>query len=374
MHLNLNFIKSILKNVPGKSLENKVVVIECDDWGGIRTPSVNAYNAMLNDGLKIGTSTYDQFDTLEDSDDLRATFEVLSRHKDFKGNPAVMSPFINMANPDFEKIKSSGFKNYQYEVFSETYKRYKRNSDIMSVWNQGVKEGIFIPEYHGREHVSLDLWLETLQSGNESLLKAFDYQFVALELEETPEFAKAFRPNFFIRKLESLPDVRNSLIDGIHLFKETFGFKPTVFNATNGVFIDELNKDLAENQMFYNAVPRQRLVMNKTGEYRYITYKSGQISQEGIKYYIRNCNFEPSAPAYKGIGHTINQIQGAFIAGKPAIISTHRVNFNGSLDQKNRKHGIEQLDKLLSEILKKWPDVIFLSSRDFVKKFFCQCN
>ena len=34
-------ISSNLKNVPGKKFEEKAIVIECDDWGGQRMPSLS---------------------------------------------------------------------------------------------------------------------------------------------------------------------------------------------------------------------------------------------------------------------------------------------------------------------------------------------
>jgi hypothetical protein len=37
-----------LKNIPGPNIKRKVVVIECDDWGGIRMPSAQAYQKLLD--------------------------------------------------------------------------------------------------------------------------------------------------------------------------------------------------------------------------------------------------------------------------------------------------------------------------------------
>ena len=34
-----------------------------------------------------------------------------------------MTPFTNMANPDFEKIKSGGFIEYHFEKFTDTLKQ-----------------------------------------------------------------------------------------------------------------------------------------------------------------------------------------------------------------------------------------------------------
>ncbi len=57
----------------------------------------------------------------------------------------------------------------------------------------------------------------------------------------------------------------------------------------------------------------------------------------------------------RDIGH-------AFSWKKPAIISSHRVNYIGSLDKSNIDHGLQQLDTLLKTIVKKWPEVEFINT------------
>ena len=47
---------------------------------------------------------------------------------------------------------------------------------------------------------------------------------------------------------------------------------------------------------------------------------------------------------------------------RPAIISSHRVNYVGFLDERNRDKNLKLLKTLLDKILNKWPDVEFLSS------------
>jgi hypothetical protein len=60
------------------------------------------------------------------------------------------------------------------------------------------------------------------------------------------------------------------------------------------------------------------------------------------------------------VSFTMKQIEAAFFWGKPAIISSHRVNFCGHIDPKNREKGITYLKNLLKQIQKKWPDVEFV--------------
>ena len=52
----------------------------------------------------------------------------------------------------------------------------------------------------------------------------------------------------------------------------------------------------------------------------------------------------------------------SFLLHKPAIISTHRLNYVGGIDESNRLNNLAALDSLLREITRKWPDVEFMNS------------
>jgi hypothetical protein len=56
------------------------------------------------------------------------------------------------------------------------------------------------------------------------------------------------------------------------------------------------------------------------------------------------------------------RIQVAFLYNKPAVISSHRVNYVGYIDSKNRDIGLGQLKKLLERVVERWPDVNFIST------------
>jgi len=58
----------------------------------------------------------------------------------------------------------------------------------------------------------------------------------------------------------------------------------------------------------------------------------------------------------------MGEIEQVFSCHKPAIISTHRVNYIGALHPENRERSLKLLKQLLQLIKKKWPDVEFLTS------------
>src|SRR5690606_400030 len=111
-------------------------------------------------------------------------------------------------------------------------------------------------------------------------------------------------------------------------------------------------------------------VPDKNGNLKLKYYRTGKKTSGGLIYYTRNCAFEPTDPGYLGIGLTLRQIEAAFRWGKPANISTHRVNFIGTLNEKNRDKGLKELRSLLKAIVLRWPDVEFMSSADMFKALY----
>ena len=62
--------RKYLKNLPGKRLGRKIVVIESDDWGGIRMPSKKVFDSLLSQGVRVDKCHFNRFDSLENENDL----------------------------------------------------------------------------------------------------------------------------------------------------------------------------------------------------------------------------------------------------------------------------------------------------------------
>ncbi|MCW3804137.1 hypothetical protein [Plebeiibacterium marinum] len=361
-------IKTNLKNIPGKHIKKKYVVIECDDWGGIRMPSKKVHEKIIKSGLNIKPSRYD-YDTLASSEDLQILFECLEQVKDSKGNSAVITAVCNMTNPDFDKIKESGYKTYFYEPFTHTLEKYYDNN-VFNIWRQGIDRGIFFPELHGREHISVQVWMEELRQGNEELRTAFDHGFVSLCLSNIHKEVQGFRPEFFFASEHHIPFLKQSIFDAVKIFETTFEFKPEVFAPSNLVFHPIFEKSLAKSGIKYLYVNRNMTIPDSRGSIKVKKYTPGKKTNDGLIYYTRNCVFEPTEKNYRGIEYTLKQIEASFRWGKPANISTHRANFMGTICKENRDAGISELEKLLKQIVKKWPDVEFVTSREAMNNYF----
>ena len=88
----------------------------------------------------------------------------------------------------------------------------------------------------------------------------------------------------------------------------------------------------------------------------------GKRNKYGQRYMTRNCFFEPSTPGKDWVDTCLHEIATAFRWRKPAIISSHRVNYIGALEESNRDHGLLKLRELLDSIIRRWPETEFVSS------------
>jgi len=359
-----------IKNLPGKSIRRKIVVLECDDWGSIRMPSKEVYDFLMRSGIPVGQNRFSKYDTLADKEDLENLFENLLKVRDAYGRPAVMTPVVNVANPDFKKIRESGFRNYFYEPFTETLLRYGRGQETFDTWKKGIESGIFVPEFHGREHIAVHFWLKRLEKADQNLRTAFDHEVVSIDIKDIHPALSGFRPEFYFDSGSQIAFLKSSISEGTELFREIFGYTPRAFVPGNNIFHPVFEETVAVAGIKYLYISHFNSIPDGAGNLRRKYYPVGKKTPSGLRYYTRNCAFEPTDPAYHGIDLTLKQIEAAFRWGKPANISTHRVNFIGAIEKANREKGLRELSLLLKTIVRKWPDVEFMSSESMFKVLY----
>ena len=96
-------------------LPRPIVVIESDDWGSIRMPSVKVLDDLKAKGYRYADYIgYDKYDTLASNDDLEVLLDTLSSVKDSEGNQARLTMNTVVCNPNFERIRQSAYQEYYY--------------------------------------------------------------------------------------------------------------------------------------------------------------------------------------------------------------------------------------------------------------------
>ena len=355
----LHKIKQNVVNIPGWRTNRKIVVFESDDWGSIRMPSISVLQELRAFGIPVDKSPYCRFDALESNTDMELLFDLLSSFKDYKGQHPILTANTVIANPNFNKIEKSSFQEYFYEPFTETLTKYPHHDKVYDLYQEGIKEKIFHPQFHGREHVNVQLWMKLLKD-NKDFKFAFYRNMWGLSNDVFPDL-KSIQATFDSNDNDFLI---TSIIEGLGLFETVFGYKSESFIANNYIWSTELEKILAEKGVKHLQGMKYQLLPKKKEEPRkLIRHYLGDQNNHNQIYGVRNCAFEPSING-KGFEKTISEISNAFFWNKPAIISTHRINFIGSLNKKNQIENAIEFRLLLKTILKKWPETEFMTTAD----------
>lgn len=357
-------VLTALASIPGFSTKRKLIIFASDDWGGVRIRSAEARKLLLEAGVEMDGNRFDRFDMLESNEDLEGLFEVLLSHKDHKGNHPVITAVANVANPDFEKIKATGFSEYHYEPFTETLKSYPNHNRVFELYQKGIALNIFTPELHGREHLQVNWWLQNLQAGNKIVLKAFENEFWHIPGKHLlhPHQRSLAAAYDMLDKTE-VKEQKQIVADGARLFSELFGYNATLFIPPAMHYHKNLESAVWETGCKMIDVPRLRKMPIGSGRSALRFHYLGQKSSFGLRYFTRNAVFEPNMhPNDDGVSTCMKGIETAFKYRKPAIISNHRAAFVGGIDPANRDKGLKALDKLLKMILNRWPEAEFISA------------
>lgn len=348
-----------LLNAPGWRTKKRIVVIESDDWGSIRMPSLDVYNEFLRRGLNLSNSDYNRVDTLESDEDLLQLYEVLSSHSDSEGNHPVFTANMVVANPDFKKIKADKFQRYFYEPVIDTLRAYPGRDRVISLWKEGHEIGIFHPQLHGREHVNVERWMNALRIQTPEIMFTFSHN-TTFSGEEDYNFMEVL--DFTSR--DEIAGMKESLNEGLLLFEEIFGYRSKSFIPPCYTWDSELESVLYNNGVRYlQGLIVQLVPKGSFGNYKRRYHYLGSMSKSGLTYLIRNCYFEPALSASSDVvGDCLRKIDIAFSWHKPAIVCSHRLNYMGSVDERNRTTNLKLLHNLLNRIIRYWPDVEFMPS------------
>jgi hypothetical protein len=266
-----SFILPLLKslsNLPGWRTNRRIVVIESDDWGSIRMPSLKAYQHLQQLGLNIDkgdNQRYNTLDTLASSTDLAHLFETLRRVKDNQGHHPVFTAMSLVANPDFEKIAGNGFTQYEYEPFTTTLEQYGL-SDAFTLWQQGADEHLFHADFHGREHLNVKVWMDALRHGDPHTRAAFDQGSWGFRPAGLASIN--FQAAFDLDRPEDVEVQKEIITDRLDSFEQLHGYRATYMVPPNGPFSDLLEPAAASAGIKYLATAKIHKAPLGNGKHR----------------------------------------------------------------------------------------------------------
>ena len=115
---------------------------------------------------------------------------------------------------------------------------------------------------------------------------------------------------------------------------------------------------------FLKGLSIQREPIVGTDKFRKKIHYTGQRNKYGQIHLVRNAFFEPGLVKDKNycVSECIDRVNNAFRFMKPAIITTHRINYIGYINEKFREENLALLKIFLTRLLKEHPDVEFITS------------
>ena len=369
MSINI-LIRNHLKNVPGWRTKNKFVLFSVDDYGSVRVNSLGALDALKAKGV-VSNQRFDKLDALEGREDLRLLFETLSSVQDKNGQPACFSPYSLPCNINFEAIRESDFKTYAYEDVADTFTKLaavqEEYKGAWDMWQYGLDNGYLKPEFHGREHMNVSIFEELLALGNSELKTLINHNsYITIPAHKS--YPHGWSAAFAYRQEQEIERFAEIITTGIEAFKRNYGIMPVSFTPPAQHFPPQLDSEILN--WGFKAMDRPYRQTRKISETasKSFTHKQEQL-ENGLIQVVRNVVFEPTDDrGFDWVDYSFKQVEAAFRMHKPANISSHRVNFSGNIDSKNREKGLLALKELLKRITTKWPDVQFISVNELVEE------
>lgn len=350
-------IKSYIKNIPGWRTKQKLVCISVDDFGNVLLHSKSARESLRKAGLDVDQSRFSRLDILENHDDLTALYQVLSSVKDKDGNHAFLNAFTVVANIDFDALEKNQYTKYEYKSLPDTFNTLPGYENVWSVWKEGVDKKLLVPEFHGREHLNIGFLEEGMQRKDSKVMaNLFHRSWAAMGYSGRVGFTEAFSFNH----KDELKFHHEIIRSGLSLFEQVFGKKSRHFNAPGAREHHSLHQTMLNAGIYMIDADLIQNEHQGDGAYKKLYHPFGNKNKSGLTTVFRNCIFEPNlSEKTDWVDSCMKEIDIAFRCGKPAHISSHRVNFVGGIEASNRDFGLKELKRLLDSILKKWPDVVF---------------
>ena len=367
MSLILTRLKEKYIELRGFHTNRKLIVIESDDWGSIRTPSRKTLDKLISLGDNLDQDVFLRNDCLESEEDILQLLKTLSEIKDNQGRSAIMTMNFAMANPNFEDISLNNGV-YAHEPFYVTYDKYYGKNNILLNIKNGYNKGYILPQLHCREHMNVNRWMKDLQKGVPHVIMAYENNMIGV--------GKSFSKNNIFGYMDAFNtdnstdmELEEIVREANKMFEETFGYVSETFVAPCFVWNKALEQALHKIGIKYiQTSPWQYIPKGSNGKYllKHRLHYTGEQNKEKQFYSVRNCIFEPAyTNDYQGSAEKcLLEIERAFRAKKPAVITSHRLNYIGSIQKENREKSLIWLKWLLENVLKKYPSVEFISSAE----------
>ncbi|MBK8982172.1 MAG: hypothetical protein IPM38_07580 [Ignavibacteria bacterium] len=328
-----------------RKFDQKIIVIESDDWGLERVLGNSSFDFLKN---KFGAEKFSRWtlDALETKEDLDMLFDLMESYK----NKSLHAPVIT-ANFITHNIDYSSESELKFIPVSEGFNR--GSEDVREIYKTGIEKRFIFPQLHGYSHYNL------------SELNKYFYTDEAKEF-----FANGFltgrstiKGNMKFLQGEMSQENKDVRIkESCDEFFRMFGFKPDTVIPPTYILDREASEKL--KQCGITMLQSSNRLLNSDGGRYTVPYFR---KRKGFVWSVRNARLDPHEDYNFNSDQCIADIGKAFNNKLPAVIDFHRVNISGKYAPAYREKTLSELKKLFDNIYDQWPDVKFLNSSELNK-------
>jgi hypothetical protein len=351
------------------SVQGHVVVFESDDRGCQRIHSQKEKDYLDS---YPGFQPHDRFednDCLETKQDFDALSKLLKSFSDSQGHHPVFTLNYVLNNLVYVPFNASGERQFAftYEPLEQTYLR----SNVPFVWNDPVysaPDSVFAFSLHAFAHLNEARFLMDIEANKNGAKDFYSHGAVA-SLDPSNSFC------YMDEMGGGANDVTSSLSrleKASKQFQSVFHQKSICFTPSCGVLDPASLSSLAAMDFLAIKITDSFYRSFDGKAFRKHPIKSRQklTDASSCRFLVRNCAFEPIFSRDKALELCLQDIAYAFKHHKPAIISTHRMNYVAGFDNEAYQNRLHLLSELLGKIMERYPDVQFMSTDELVLRYF----
>jgi len=339
--------------VQGFFFDRPLLILQSDDWGRAGLRDREGFEQLRAAGLELGEQPYDLY-TLETAEDLGALSQVLKRHRDATGRPAVCVMNFITANLDFAKMAESGSEKIRLRALADGLPDGWNRPGLLEAYREGIAAGVFYAALHGTTHFCRSAVEAQAGAGSERgrLLRTLwtagipyihwrmpwiGYEYWNPERVENEQFLSGSEQVELIGA-------------GVGLFARMFSTVPRSACAPGY----RSNAATARAWAQYGV----RCAQNGPGKLTPPHFDRSLILQ-----LYRTLDFEPAVDAGFSMDACVERAEQCFREGIPAIVSMHAINFHSTV-RDFRSRSLEALDQFLSALETRHPEMLYVHDED----------
>lgn len=337
----------------GFSFNRPLLLLQSDDWGRVGLRDHEVLERLRAAGLSLGQRPYDLY-SLESADDVAGLARTLKGHRDRSGRVACMTMNFLMANLDFAKMAAQEFRKVHLYPLCEGLLDDWHRPRLFEAYRDGVEAGIFYPALHGETHFCRPAVERMLEDGGErtELLKTLWSAGVPYIHWRMPwigyEYWDPERPSR--RRFLTVDEQNHRIGSAVGYFARLFSTLPRSACAPGY----RSNEDTHHAWQQYGV----RVAQNGPG-----TGRPPHLDTFELLHLYRTLDFEPAIEKDLSVEDKVHAISDCFAKGIPAVVSIHAINFQTSIVD-FRTRTLELLDRFLSAVEEKHPDVLYVHDGD----------